>query len=114
MYNVRMFRKKSVGLLMGISVLFLLITLGLMVPKIGALTYPSIIHFDKWSGVNFLGDQSDFLGIIFTGLVFMCVNVFLSSRLFRKDRFAAYVFLASNILISILLLIFSATVVGNN
>ncbi len=114
MYNILMLKKKSILLLLGMSALFLLITIGLVVPKIGGLTYPSIIHFDKWNGVNFLGDQADFLGVLFTGIVFIALNAFLSSRLFHKERFAAYFFLAANVLISILLLVFSATVIGNN
>ncbi len=109
-----MFRKKSILLLLGISALFLLITIGLVIPKIGGLTYPSIIHFDKWNGVNFLGDQADFLGALLTGVVFIALNVFLSSQLFHKERFVAYFFLTANVLISILLLVFSATVIGNN
>jgi hypothetical protein len=109
-----MFQKKSILLLLGMSALFLLITLGIIIPKIGGLTYPSIIHFDKWNGVNFLGDQVDFLGILLTGIVFIALNVFLGSRLFHKERFVAYLFLTANVLISILLLVFSATVIGNN
>ncbi len=114
MYNILMFKKKSILLLIGMSALFLLITIGLVIPRIGGLTYPSIIHFDKWNGVNFLGDQADFLGVLFTGIVLVALNVLLSSRLFHKERFVAYLFLTANVLISILLLVFSATVVGNN
>lgn len=109
-----MFRKKSVLLLIGFNALFIVITLALALPKAGGLTYPSIIHFDKWNGVDFLGNEADFLGVLFTGFAFILANGFLSFRIFRKERFTAYFFLTANVLVSVLLLIFSATVIGNN
>ncbi|MCL4399674.1 hypothetical protein M1506_00140 [Patescibacteria group bacterium] len=109
-----MFRKKSVILLIGLSILFLIITAGLVIPKIGSLTYPSIIHFDKWNGVNFLGDGGDFLGMLLIGLAFIVMNVFLSFKLYHKERFVSYLFLSANIIISIIILIFASVVIGNN
>ncbi len=109
-----MIRKKPVLLLVGFNALFVLITLGLVIPKLGGLTYPSIIHFDKWNGVDFLGNRADFLGVLLAGFAFIVMNVILAWRLFEKERFTAYFFLTANILIAILLLIFSATVIGNN
>ncbi len=109
-----MFRKKSALILIGINILFLAVSLALAISGAGKLTYPSIIHFDKWNGVNFLGDESDFWGIFLTGVAFTLMNAFLALKLFYKERVTAYLFLAANILISILLLIFSATVIGNN
>ncbi len=113
-YNRVMFKRKSVLLLLGINALFLLVILALVLPKLGGFTYPTIIHFDRWNGVDFLGSQSDIVGILLTTFAFIVINLFLAFKLFKKDAFLSYFFLSINILISVFLLMFSATVIGNN
>ncbi len=109
-----MLQKKSVRFIFSLTAFFLIVTGIFAISKLDHLTYPAILHFDKWNGVDFLGDQSDFLGILCSGLAFIGINLVLAAILFKKERVLAYMFLAANLLLAILLSIFSIVITFNN
>ncbi|MCL4404038.1 hypothetical protein M1432_01730 [Patescibacteria group bacterium] len=75
---------------------------------------PLIIHFDQFHGVDFVGSVADFWGIWLGGLAVIVLNAALSTVLYRRERFLAYLLLAGNALIALLMLVLAAVVVGAN
>lgn len=108
------FRKKPLLVLSGLSGIAILGSLILAFLKLKGLSYPLVLHFDIFRGVDFLGDTTDFWGIWLGGFACIILNFFLGEVMFKKERVLSYVFLAINLLLALLLFIITAIVIGAN
>ncbi len=108
------FTQKPLLILSGISGVIIVANLIFLFAKLGGLSYPLVLHFDSFHGVDFLGDISDFWGFWLGGIALIILNFFIGEALFRKERALSYVFIAANALLSILLLVISAVIVATN
>jgi hypothetical protein len=109
-----LFRQKVLLILMGLTAALFLASLVLSLLRLGDLSYPVILHFDAFNGVNFVGNMTDFWSIWFSGLVIVVLNTWLAGTLFRRERFLSYLFVSVNVLIALLVLIITGVVVSAN
>ena len=107
-------KEKAFWIPVGLALAMTLAGLALGIFAIKNVSAPLIIHFDQFHGVDFVGSVADFWGIWFGGLAIIVLNTALSAMLYHRERFLAYLFLAGNALIALLMLVFTAVVVGTN
>ncbi len=107
-------KQKPLLILSGITGGIIAINLVFLFTKLGGLSYPLVLHFDSFHGVDFLGDVSDFWGIWLGGAVLITLNFFLGGALFRKERVLSYVFFATNVLLATLLFVITAIIIATN
>ncbi len=114
MEQMNIFRQKILLVLMGLTGALFGASLILALFRLNGLSYPIILHFDPFRGVDFLGNMTDFWSIWAGGLVFVILNTWLSETLFERERFLSYLFIAANVLIALLMLIITGVVAGAN
>lgn len=107
-------KQKVLLILLGFSAALFLGSFVLSIFKLNNLSYPVILHFDAFRGVDFIGDMTDFWSIWASGLFITIINTWLGETLFHRERFLAYLFLSANVLIALLILIISGVVIGAN
>ncbi len=108
------FTRKPLLILSGLSGIAILGSLILAFSKLGGLSYPLVLHFDSFQGVDFLGDTTDFWGIWLGGFACIVLNFFLGEVMFKKERILSYVFLSANLLLSLLLFVITAVIINAN
>ena len=59
----------------------------LSILKLNNLSYPVILHFDAFRGVDFIGDMTDFRGIWASRLFITIINAWLGETLFSASDF---------------------------
>ena len=64
-----------------------------------------IIHFDSFRGIDFLGDKSDVFKILGLGIIVLCLDSFLASVFYWRERFLSYLLTCSTAIFSLLILI---------
>lgn len=111
---MNIFKEKALTILFGVSALFLVISFGTILFKIGGLSTPLIIHFDAFQGVDFFGEKADFWAIWIVGLVIMVINYFLANVFFHRERVLTYIIASVNTLIGIFLFVAVATIISVN
>lgn len=111
---MNIFKQKVLLILMGLTGLLFGGSLILALFRLNGLSYPIILHFDPFRGVDFLGNINDFWTIWGSGLLLVVLNTWLSETLFRRERFLSYLFLSANALIALLILIITGVVIGAN
>ncbi len=99
---------------MGLAAALFLASFLLSIFKLNNLSYPIILHFDIFRGVDFIGDITDFWSIWASGFFIAVINVWLGETLFHRERFLAYFFLSADVLIALLVLIITGVVIGAN
>lgn len=109
-----MAKNNGVIIIIGLNAFILISIIILFILNLNKLNYPLIIHFSKSEGVNIIGNKSDFISINLLGFSFILINYFLGYKIWFKDRISGYLLYGSNILISIIMLIFTITVIQNN
>jgi hypothetical protein len=107
-------KNKRFIILVGVNLLILTLVIVFSILKINTLSYPSILHFDKIKGVDFLGDKTDFMTVNLLGIFLIILNYFLALKIFLKDQTTFYILASVNILISLLLFIFTIIIIYNN
>lgn len=80
----------------------------------GGFSQPLILHFDAFRGVDIFGDSSSVWGIWFLTLSFMVMNAILSNAFFLRERVVSYLFLVTNILVSVLVFIITSLIISVN
>ncbi len=108
------FKQKPLIILSGLSGVAIFGSLILAFSKLGGLSYPLVLHFDNFQGVDFLGGTTDFWSIWLGGFACVILNFVLSETLFEKERVLSYVFLVANLLISLLLFVITAVTIAAN
>jgi len=111
---MNIFKQKVLLALMGLTGVLFGGSLILALFRLGGLSYPIILHFDPFRGVDFLGNLTDFWTIWASGLVLTAINTWLGETLFERERFLSYLFISANVLIALLILIISGVVIGAN
>lgn len=107
-------KQKILLIFLGLTLAIFVSSFALSFFKLNGLSYPIIFHFDPFRGVDFIGDMTDFWSIWAGGFVFAILNTWLAEVLFYRERFLSYLFVAANVLISILILIISGVIIGAN
>jgi hypothetical protein len=64
-----------------------------------------IMHYDGYRGIDFLGDKGDVFSLIGISAVMVILNIGLASRVYFRERFLAYLFSFSSLILSVLILI---------
>ncbi|MDI6734561.1 MAG: hypothetical protein QMD50_03710 [Patescibacteria group bacterium] len=108
------FSQKVLFFGLALSIVIFLISAGLIVTHIGSLPETTIIHFDSFSGIDYFGEPADLWWIWGIGFFMMIINAILGIEFFYRERIATYLFFATNLLISILILIVVATIISVN
>lgn len=107
-------KEKKFFLVGGVGIILLLMAAIFLLFYANKLFYPTIIHFNRLEGVDFLGDINDLIGVLTVSFVFLVINFVLALQVFLKDKVSGYILLASNILISLLVFIIICVVISNN
>ena len=108
------FREKIFLILIGISAALFVAGLLLGIFRLNGLSYPIILHFDAFRGVDFVGNLTDFWTIWAGGIVIATVNLRLAASLFHRERFLSYLFVSANVLVALLTLIITGVVASAN
>jgi len=64
-----------------------------------------IMHYDRYKGIDFLGDKSDVFSLIGISAVMIILNAWLANGVYFKERFLSYLLSFSSLALSILILI---------
>ncbi len=110
----QIFTEKPLLILSGITGGILLVNLIFLMTKLNGLSYPLVLHFDSFHGVDFLGTISDFWGIWLGGIVLITLNFFLGGAFFKKERVLSYIVIATNVLLATLLFVITAVIIATN
>ena len=108
------FREKILLILIGISAALFAASLLLTFFRLNGLSYPVILHFDAFRGVDFVGNLADFWTIWAGGIIIAAANLWLAVSLFHRERFLSYLFVSANVLIALLTLIITGVVASAN
>ncbi|MDI6820902.1 MAG: hypothetical protein QMD65_01860 [Patescibacteria group bacterium] len=108
------FSQKILFFALVLSLAIFLVSAGLIATHIGNLPDTTIIHFDSFSGIDFFGEPLDLWWIWGIGIFMAIINIVLGNEFFYRERIATYLFFATNLLISILILIVIATIISVN
>lgn len=110
----------------GIGFLLLVIALALFLVFLGDSDYPLIIHFDKYSGIDYWGSRADVVKVIVFGFIMNFVNLWLAYALrdrvlFKKEAegprrrgILPYFLGFTNLFLSILILIAVGVIISIN
>ncbi|MEK9194692.1 MAG: hypothetical protein AAB884_02675 [Patescibacteria group bacterium] len=112
--NFHIFKQKTLLVLSIISGAFFLFSFLLIVLNIGGFGSPVILHYDVFRGIDLFGDKFDVWAIWITGFLLGILNIILSNTFFYRERVLSYLFIAVNLLISILILVVSGVIVSVN
>jgi hypothetical protein len=114
MKRMKIFRRKILLILLGITGALFGASLVLALFRLNGLSYPVILHFDPFRGVDFLGNIADFWLVWGGGVIFVALNTWLAETIFERERFISYFFVSVNVLIALLILIITGVVIGAN
>ncbi len=114
MIEMNIFKQKVLLILMGLTGILFGASLTMALFRLGGLSYPVILHFDPFRGVDFLGNMTDFWAVWIGGFVLMVINVWLGETFFKRERFLSYLFISANVIIALLILIITGVVIGAN
>lgn len=84
-------------------VLWLLIIIKI-VPLAGQADFLSL-HYNIYFGIDLIGSWYKIFTVPIVGLIFLIINIFLITVLFRREKFLSYFLAACNFLISLGLLV---------
>jgi hypothetical protein len=109
-----MSKEKVLRVFLVITGILFLLSLGLIYFNTKNLDTPLILHFDQIKGIDLFGEKIDLWLIWFMGFAMAVINTFLGQVFFERERILSYIFIGTNILISILLLIVVGTIISVN
>ncbi|MEX2436817.1 MAG: hypothetical protein WD471_01475 [Candidatus Paceibacterota bacterium] len=108
------FKSRIILLFLGLSVLLLITSFILILINVGDLSYPLILHFNSYEGVNLTGEASSLWSILIVAVLVVVLNFFIGNSLFKRERMMAYLIFAINVIISIVTLISVAQIISIN
>jgi len=97
-----------------LSLFLIIIGLSVAFVQLGDVQHLLIIHFDSYSGIDFLGTKGDVFGILLTGLALNLINLLLVKTFYYRNRFLSNIIAFSNILVSLLILITIFVIISVN
>ncbi|MGC9610732.1 MAG: hypothetical protein ABSE68_00720 [Minisyncoccia bacterium] len=108
------FKQKVLLIFLGLTAALFMSSFILSFFELSGSSYPIILHFEPFRGVDLIGNMTDFWSIWASGFIFAILNTWLAEILFYRERFLSYLFIAANVLISVLILIISGVIIGAN
>lgn len=108
------FKDKYLRIVFGLSFLIVVFSSALTVFKLKGISSPLIIHFDSYSGINFLGGWQEVLKILILALAMIVINAFLAGFLYSRERFLSYIFAFGSLTLAILILIAISVIISVN
>ena len=82
--------------------------------NIDKLSYPVILHFNAFQGVDLVGNKADIWSIVAMGFAVVIMNTVLSRVLFYRERLMAYILLAANVILAFFAFISVAHIISLN
>lgn len=107
-------REKLFWILLGISFLINIISWAWLYFAVPKGSFPFILHYNIYFGRDLLGERLALFQIPLVGLVILTINFALGYFLFNKDKFLAWVVLASTIALELLVLYASGIIISVN
>ena len=107
-------KEKILLIFFSISFGLLLVSAGLIYLNLDNLSSPLILHFSVYEGVDLVGDKIDLWKIPIMGFLVFTLNLVLGAVFFYRERIITYVFLATGVFVSILVLINTAQIITLN
>jgi hypothetical protein len=111
---MKILKQRVILMLMGLTGALFGASLVLALFRLNGLSYPVILHFDPFRGVDFLGNIADFWLVWIGGIILVALNTWLAENIFERERFISYFFISVNVLISLFILIITGVVIGAN
>jgi hypothetical protein len=111
---VHFFSNTTLRSLFFVSLIIFIAGLLFILFQINTLSLPVILHFDILNGVDVFGGQSSVWGVWGLGFVFFVLNSVLCEVFFFCERALSFVFLGTNLLLSILFLIIISVIITVN
>ncbi|MEX1014709.1 MAG: hypothetical protein WDZ80_06125 [Candidatus Paceibacterota bacterium] len=78
------------------------------------VSYPLILNFSSYEGVNLMGEASDLWNVISIAVAISIINIILSYLFFFRERLISYVILGTNVIILTLLFIGVSHIISIN
>ncbi len=107
-------RDKIIFVFLLLTAILLVVSFVLTYFKVDALSYPLILHFNPYQGVDLMGVKADVWGIVAMGFLVVVINTVLARTLFYRERIITYIFLATNVLLALLAFIGIAHIISLN
>ncbi len=82
--------------------------------NVGELSYPLILHFSSYFGVDAVGGRGSVWGIVAIAALVAILNAFIGATFFYRERVLTYLFFATNVLIALLSLVAVANIIALN
>ncbi|MFH1759301.1 MAG: hypothetical protein ABH822_01930 [Patescibacteria group bacterium] len=111
---MNVFKDKILLSAFGASLFILLIGFSVAFVALADVRHLLVIHFDSYSGIDFLGDKSDVFGALLSGLALTIINGLLAIAFYLRERLLSYILAFSSILVSLLILITIFVIVSVN
>ncbi|TSC95613.1 MAG: Uncharacterized protein Athens071426_121 [Parcubacteria group bacterium Athens0714_26] len=88
-----------------ISIIFIVVGFSVVYTNLSYVQNLLVIHYDTFNGIDFLGNKSDVLNLLFSGLVMIGLNIFLGRELYLREKFLSYLLAFSTPVFTLLILI---------
>jgi hypothetical protein len=107
-------RESTARVLLGLSILTVLLSVGLFYFNAEVLPAKLIIHFDAFRGVDFFGDATDVWWALALIIGMVGLNTALAAAFFYRERLGSYLLLGVSVLLGFLSLVFVSTILSVN
>lgn len=109
-----MLKDRKLTILALVSMLFLAVALLVICLNLPNFSYPVMLSFSNYKGIDFTGSVSDVWNFLSLGGALLVINLFLAGSLFRRERFLSYLILSVGALLSFFVLLVVLTIVSLN
>lgn len=111
---MRFLHEKNMRLLFWITAALFLASLIFLALSFGRFGNPVILHFDHMSGIDLFGSRASVWGVWALGFAIAAMNTAFAEYFLDRERVIAYVFLAGDFLVGILLFLAIAVIASVN
>ncbi|HDY73386.1 MAG TPA: hypothetical protein ENH86_02330 [Candidatus Jorgensenbacteria bacterium] len=105
---------RTLLIFIGLTFAFLLASVILVYVYINNLSYPLVLHFNPYYGVDLMGASIDVWGIIIMGAVVIGVNMAVGAMLFYRERIMTHILGAVSVMVALLTLISVGNIIALN
>ncbi|HMB17465.1 MAG TPA: hypothetical protein VKO61_00950 [Candidatus Paceibacterota bacterium] len=107
-------KDKILLIVLGVSFLFLISSLVLILVNQGKLVESLIIHVNAFQGVDMMGDVTDIWNVLLMGSLMFLINTLLIKVFYFRERIISYIILSVNFITSLFVLIKIANIISIN
>ena len=111
---MRILRDKNLKIIIIASAAIFLLSFIIASVKFIPWDGPVIIHFDAYKGIDIVKSKGAVFGALLSSLAILFVNFIISEFIYSRERFLSYIFSATGLIFSILVLIFIGVLVSVN